>query len=109
MNTESLLIPSWGTTPFASWIKEALAAQTEPQVGSDLQQTLNRILTAAPGDEDMEIAGKELALLAAWITPILSLQEKEDENSDLCQITLEILRIAGYSNEDMKRACVCYG
>ncbi|KOX33048.1 MULTISPECIES: hypothetical protein [unclassified Streptomyces] len=113
INTEKAqdtFVQSWEIPLFTTWIKTTLANQGAPEAGTDIHRLLDTLLTRGSGEEDMVITGEEVTLLALWMVPLLFSQNKEDENSDLCQVNDRIFRAHGaITDEDRRKACICYG
>ena len=68
--------------------------------------------TAVQEGELFLLTGEEMRLLLPWLREALTAQEKRDENSDLCQLTSRILRLAsrlyGTASES-RETCICRG
>ncbi|MFE0704958.1 hypothetical protein [Streptomyces sp. NPDC058872] len=107
---QDVFIQPWEIPLFTTWIETTLADQGATKAGKDTHRILNALLTKDFGKGGMVITGQEVDLLAPWMVPLLTPQEREDENSDLCQVTNRILRAhGGISREDERKSCICRG
>ncbi|MBT2453277.1 MULTISPECIES: hypothetical protein [unclassified Streptomyces] len=63
-------------------------------------------------DEPMEVSGRDMGYLIAWMRAQLTAQDRHDDNSDLCQALSSIMREASevYGSEPGTReTCICHG
>ncbi|MFE6186472.1 hypothetical protein ACFQ6U_18815 [Streptomyces sp. NPDC056465] len=108
--SQGVLIRNWEIPLFIDWIKDTLANRGASEAGKDIHRLLNTLLTTDFGKGDMVLTGQEVNLLAPWMVSLLVSQEKEDENSDLCQVNDRIFRAHGaITDNDRRKSCICTG
>ncbi|MFJ7489707.1 hypothetical protein ACIQZB_00350 [Streptomyces sp. NPDC097727] len=74
----------------------------------NLQDNINKIEN---GDLFL-LTREEMALLLPWLRETLTNQERQDENSDLCQLFSRVMRLSSrlYGTEPFNRdTCICFG
>ncbi|MFC8895828.1 hypothetical protein [Streptomyces cinereoruber] len=95
----------------SGWVKSTLSDQEEPEAGTDLHRLLNHLFTTDFKGDDLVITWKELEILVPWMVPLLVSQERKDENSDICVLAGQLMRVHGgfESWETQRAACICTG
>ncbi|MET8746858.1 hypothetical protein [Streptomyces sp. NPDC004728] len=72
-----------------------------------------QVITKAIETGDLFVLTREeMNLLLPWLRNTLTTQEKQDENSDLCQLFSKVMRLSNrlYGTEPFNRnTCICNG
>ncbi|WP_228994700.1 hypothetical protein [Streptomyces sp. DH8] len=83
-----------------------------PSTTTPVEEEITLTQPAFQSDQPMEISGRDMGHLVAFLRTQLTTLPREDENSDLCQSLSSILRQASkvYGSEPGNReTCICYG